>query len=83
MLHDVGSGDGIVQNGGQATRNMVRTMPLWGLRTRNRFFHDGLTFTLNDAILRHAGQGGTFSANFYRALDPGQKADLIAFLRSL
>ena len=36
MLHDVGTGDGIVQNGGQATRNMVRTAPLWGVRTRNR-----------------------------------------------
>ena len=34
MLHDVGTGDGIVQNGGQGTRNKLRTPPLWGLRTR-------------------------------------------------
>jgi CxxC motif-containing protein (DUF1111 family) len=83
LLHNVGSGDGIVQNGGQGSANMVRTAPLWGVRTVNRLFHDGLTFTLNDAVLRHGGVGGGFSANFYRALDPGQKADLIAFLRSL
>ena len=30
LLHDVGTGDGIVQNGGQGTRNKVRTPPLWG-----------------------------------------------------
>src|SRR4029077_14948043 len=36
LLHDVGTGDGIVQNGGQATANKMRTAPLWGLRTRDR-----------------------------------------------
>jgi CxxC motif-containing protein (DUF1111 family) len=29
LLHDVGTGDGIVQNGPQNTRNKIRTMPLW------------------------------------------------------
>ena len=29
MLHDVGTGDGIVQNGGASTRNQVRTPALW------------------------------------------------------
>ena len=33
LLHNVGTGDGIVQNGGQATANKLRTPPLWGLRT--------------------------------------------------
>lgn len=28
LLHDVGTGDGIVQNGGPATRNKLRTPPL-------------------------------------------------------
>jgi CxxC motif-containing protein (DUF1111 family) len=83
MLHDVGTGDGIVQNGGQATRNMVRTAPLWGVRTRNRLMHDGLSLTFTDAILRHGGPGGTFSANFFRALSDPDKANLIAFLKSL
>jgi CxxC motif-containing protein (DUF1111 family) len=33
LLHDVGTGDGIVQNGGNRRANKVRTAPLWGMRT--------------------------------------------------
>jgi CxxC motif-containing protein (DUF1111 family) len=40
LLHDIGTGDGIVQNGGPQTRNKLRTVPLWGLRARGRFMHD-------------------------------------------
>jgi CxxC motif-containing protein (DUF1111 family) len=83
MLHDVGTGDGIVQNGGAATRNMVRTAPLWGVRTRSRLMHDGQSLTLSDAILRHAGAGGTQAANNFRNLSPANKANLLAFLKSL
>src|SRR5262245_25695036 len=83
MLHDIGTGDGIVQNGGQATRNMLRTPPLWGVRTRPMLMHDGLSFTFNEAIQRHAGAGGTFSRNFFNNLSSSQKADLIEFLKSL
>jgi CxxC motif-containing protein (DUF1111 family) len=83
MLHDLGTGDGIVQNGGAGTRNMVRTPPLWGVRSRPELMHDGLSFTFNDAIQRHAGVGGTFVRNSFNQLDPAQKADLIAFLNSL
>src|SRR5215510_2024861 len=43
LLHDIGTGDGIVQNGGQGTRNMLRTPPLWGVRTRPELMHDGLS----------------------------------------
>jgi len=83
LLHDVGTGDGIVQNGGQATRNMVRTPPLWGVRTRPELMHDGLSLTFNEAIQRHAGVGGTISRNFYNALSTANKNDLIEFLMSL
>src|SRR5262249_203098 len=83
LLHDIGTGDGITQNGGEGTRNMVRTPPLWGVRTRPELMHDGLSLTFNEAIQRHAGVGGTFSRNFFNALSGAQKADLIAFLRSL
>src|SRR5262249_62191503 len=41
LLHDVGTGDGIVQNGGQSTANKLRTAPLWGMRTHDRLMHDG------------------------------------------
>ena len=81
LLHDIGTGDGIVQNGGAATRNMVRTPPLWGVRTRALMMHDGLTFTFTEAIQRHAGTGGTVSRKFFNGLTAAQKADLIAFLK--
>jgi CxxC motif-containing protein (DUF1111 family) len=83
LLHDIGTGDGIVQNGGQATRNMVRTPPLWGVRTRPMLMHDGQSFTFNEAIQRHAGVGGTASRTAFNALSSSERADLIAFLKSL
>lgn len=82
LLHNIGTGDGIVQNGGAATRNMVRTPPLWGVRTRPELMHDGLSFTFNEAIQRHAGQA-TASRTFFNNLTAAQKADMVAFLRSL
>jgi CxxC motif-containing protein (DUF1111 family) len=82
LLHDVGTGDGIVQNGGQATANKLRTPPLWGLRTRNRFMHDGLSLTLEDSIRRHRGTS-TGSTNRFNVLTDRQRAQVIRFLRSL
>lgn len=82
LLHDVGTGDGIVQNGGQSTRNKLRTAPLWGLRTRTRLMHDGATVTRTDAILRHAGEA-TFVINNFRNLSRTNQNRLITFLNSL
>jgi CxxC motif-containing protein (DUF1111 family) len=81
-LHNVGTGDGIVQNGGQGSADQLRTPPLWGVRTRNKLMHDGQTNTFNDAILRHAGQATT-ARNNYNALSVANKQNLIAFLLSL
>jgi CxxC motif-containing protein (DUF1111 family) len=82
LLHNVGTGDGIVQNGGQGTRNQMRTPPLWGMRSRDRLMHDGESLTRNEAILRHAGQA-TAIINIYNALSTNQKNQLITFLNSL
>ncbi len=82
LLHDVGTGDGIVQNGGQSTRNKLRTAPLWGVRTRNQLMHDGLSLTFANAIERHRGEA-TFVTNNYLNLTPTDKRNLIAFLNSL
>ena len=82
LLHNVGTGDGIVQNGGQSTRNKLRTPPLWGMRTRPRLMHDGETVNRNEAILLHAGEA-TSVINSYRNLSPTQKNQLITFLNSL
>ena len=82
LMHNVGTGDGIVQNAGQASANFMRTAPLWGMRTRGRLMHDGETTNRNDAILRHAGEA-TFVINNYRNLSTTQKNQLITFLQSL
>ncbi len=82
LLHDVGTGDGIVQNGGQLSRTMVRTAPLWGMRTRVRLMHDGLSVSRTDAILRHGGQAAGSVAAFAR-LSSAQQTDVLDFLNSL
>jgi CxxC motif-containing protein (DUF1111 family) len=82
LMHDVGTGDGIVQNGGQGTRNQVRTPPLWGMRTRGRLMHDGATVSRGDAIARHRNQGQT-AANAFAAFSATQQTDLINFLNTL
>jgi CxxC motif-containing protein (DUF1111 family) len=81
-LHNIGTGDGIVQNGGQGSRNQVRTAVLWGVRSKNELMHDAETHTFNDAILRHAGQATTARNNF-NALSNTNKQNLIAFLLRL
>jgi len=96
LLHDIGTGDGIVQNGTQVTRLKVRTPPLWGVRTRTRLMHDGssvsptgsavppsgASFTFKEAILRHQGEAAAVTAQF-QALTDEQKRQLIVFLESL
>ena len=82
LLHDVGTGDGIVQNGGQGTRNQVRTAPLWGIGVRTRFMHDGASLTVSAAIQRHANQAATARNNF-NALSAQNQADVVAFVFSL
>jgi CxxC motif-containing protein (DUF1111 family) len=82
LLHDIGTGDGIVQNGGQGTRNKVRTMPLWGVRTHSRHMHDGDTLTFTESILRHAGEA-TAVINRFRNLTSTQRNQIVTFLQSL
>ncbi|MEZ5541009.1 MAG: di-heme oxidoredictase family protein [Pseudomonadota bacterium] len=85
LLHDVGTGDGIpVQPTPEFahTANAMRTAPLWGLQTRNRLMHDGLTFTRQEAIQRHQGQASTVTRR-YNALSPEEQALLLEFLDSL
>jgi len=82
LLHDIGTGDPIVQNGGQGTYDKVRTPPLWGLRTRNLLLHDGKSKTISDAIRRHDGQAEkAYSA--YKSLSPKETDQLLTFLESL
>ena len=81
-LHNIGTGDAIVQNAGQGSANQMRTAPLWGIRARNRLMHEGLEITIFDSIQLHAGQATTARNNF-NALAADQRNDLIAFVLSL
>jgi CxxC motif-containing protein (DUF1111 family) len=82
LLHDVATGDGIVQNGGPNSRNKIRTAPLWGLRARGRFMHDNLSFGFEDAIARHGNQAAAARTNFNN-LGAGDRRRVLAFLSSL
>jgi CxxC motif-containing protein (DUF1111 family) len=63
-------------------RNKVRTAALWGVRFRPRLMHDGNSFTLRDAILRHRREAGDATARFLQ-LTPSEEAAIITFLKSL
>lgn len=80
LLHDVGTGDGIVQDA--AAANELRTPALWGLRFRRPLMHDGASPSLDHAILRHAAEAESTTEN-YRKLDTADRARLLAFLNSL
>ena len=66
----------------QRTSNKMRTAPLWGLRSRPQLMHDGMSLTVEDAILRHAGQAEGVRLK-YEALSSDQKRQLDVFLKSL
>jgi len=82
LLHDIETGDGIVQAGPQDTANKLRTAPLWGLRMRPRFMHDLKSLTLQEAIERHDGEAEHVIRQF-RELPRADKQQLISFLESL
>jgi CxxC motif-containing protein (DUF1111 family) len=82
LLHDVGTGDGIIQGGPADTANKMRTAPLWGLRIKARFMHDNASLTLTDAIQRHQGEATSVVSGFNQ-LSSAQKQQLITFLNSL
>ncbi len=88
LLHDIGTGDGIVEslnldgNLDQETAPLIRTAPLWGLRIRAMMMHDGQSLTFVDAIRRHRNQA-LASSNAFFAMKNSAKEDVIAFLKSL
>jgi CxxC motif-containing protein (DUF1111 family) len=59
-----------------------RTPPLWGLRARKFYLHDGRTSDLTRAIAFHGGEG-LIARDAFLALSPAEQADVLAFLQSL
>jgi CxxC motif-containing protein (DUF1111 family) len=82
LLHDIGTGDGIVQAGPQDTANKLRTAPLWDLRMRPRYMHDLKSLTLRNAIERHDGEAEQVIRRF-QDLTETQKQQVLTFLESL
>jgi len=82
LLHDIGTGDGIVQ--GAATGNVFRTSPLWGVGTRVTFglLHDGRGLGLSDTINQHLGEAST-SRSAFQALSAADQQKVVDFLSSL
>ena len=80
LLHDVGTGDGIVQASGLA--NEIRTPALWGVRFRRPLLHDGTAATIEDAIFRHKHEAELSRLGFEK-LGDADRAALIAFLKTL
>jgi CxxC motif-containing protein (DUF1111 family) len=82
LLHDIGTGDGIVQGGPQDTQQKLRTQALWGVRTKARFMHDLRSESLEGAILRHGGEA-TGSVSQFSALSQKEKKQILLFVDSL
>jgi CxxC motif-containing protein (DUF1111 family) len=82
LLHNVGTGDGIVQNGGPATAQKMRTPPLWGVRLRSRLLHDGRALTFIEAIRAHQNEANQAVRGFFNLSDQ-EKQQLLTFLKSL
>lgn len=81
LLHDMGAlGDGIAQ--GTADVRDMRTAPLWGLRSRPTYLHDGRANTVDAAIRAHDGEAIN-SRNQYNSASAADRAALLAFLNTL
>jgi len=81
LLHDMGKlGDGIADP--QASMAEMRTAPLWGLRLRDRYLHDGRASTLDMAILAHDGEAKV-ARDRYSKLTVAKRTALMAFLSTL
>ncbi|MCK7597745.1 discoidin domain-containing protein [Microbulbifer sp. CAU 1566] len=88
LLHDMGEELADSLTASPALNREWRTPPLWGLGMleavsgHTSLLHDGRARSIEEAILWHGGEAANSQAG-YRALAAGQRAELIAFLRSL
>ena len=84
LVHDMGSLGDMIGNDGDtvAVTRRMRTAPLWGLRFRTKFLHDGRTSDIATAIRAHAGQGAA-AASAFNALSTTDKNTLITGLKAI
>ncbi|WP_425403284.1 di-heme oxidoredictase family protein [Hwanghaeella sp.] len=88
LLHDMGEGLADGRPDFEAIGREWRTPPLWGIglaeTVHGRFalLHDGRARSLEEAILWHGGEGET-AREAFRTMAVGDRAALVAFLKSL
>ncbi len=88
LLHDMGEGLADHMAEGEATGREWRTPPLWGIGYTETvsghmfLLHDGRARGLAEAILWHGGEAEA-AREAFRTMPAGDRAALLAFLRSL
>ncbi|MGM0555258.1 MAG: di-heme oxidoredictase family protein [Myxococcota bacterium] len=82
LLHDVAPADYRGIESGDATMYEFRTPPLWGVGQTAPYMHDGLSETLDDAIMRHDGEARSVRQS-YEALSEEDRSLLIDYLRGI
>jgi CxxC motif-containing protein (DUF1111 family) len=91
LLHNMGPGLADKLAEGQATGDMWRTAPLWGIgytekvmgnAARAGYLHDGRARNLTEAILWHGGEADVARQRFEK-LSKADRDSLLAFLKSL
>lgn len=82
LLHQVMPADYLGIGDGLAGMRDFRTSPLWGLSSTAPYMHNGLAFTLEEAIHMHAGEARG-ARNAFDDLSRSDREALIAFLNSL
>lgn len=82
LLHDMGPefDEKVVMR--QARGSDFRTAPLWGLRLRERFLHDGRARSVHQAIALHGGEASIIRDRYLRTAEWSRRA-LLSFLRTL
>jgi CxxC motif-containing protein (DUF1111 family) len=81
LLHDLGP-DLADVCGASAAPSEYRTSPLWGLRFRTTYLHDGRAGTPREAIALHGGEAAVARTRF-SSMAADQQALLIRFLATL
>ena len=82
LLHDLGPELADPFPSPHAAAGEWRTAPLWGLRAKAAYLHDGRAGSLRAAILWHGGEAAASRAGFL-ALAPEEQAALLRFLEGL
>ena len=73
---DDGPGDSV------ATTRRMRTAPLWGIRFRTKFLHDGRATDIPSSIRAHDGQAASAARQFVN-LGSRDQTNLVRYVQSL